>query len=92
MKINKRTFGEAKDWAFKLTEVMERTYSMDIEASLLKLKEINWEINTIPKKIEQLEAQKKDLIKFYNEWLEVLEEAKEHYKGEFEELELPEKI
>lgn len=92
MKITNRTFWELWEWTFKLQETMERDYEFNIEASLLKLKEIEWEINKIPFKIEELENQKENLIKFYNEWLEVFEEAKKHYWWEFKDLEIPKKI
>jgi hypothetical protein len=50
-----------------LTETAKQTYTIDIESSLIKLKEIKAEIDRIPNQIAGLEKRKIDITKFYNE-------------------------
>lgn len=90
MDILNREFWEFVDWKFTLTETAKQTYTIDIESSLIKLKEIKAEIDRIPNQIAGLEKRKIDITKFYNEWLATLVEAKENYK--WEDLELPEQL
>jgi len=95
MKTIKKEFLEYKDGAFEITETAERTFSINIESALVHLKEIEQRINKIPLDIEKMQKQKKELTALYNESLQMLVEAKEHYekegelKEEFKELELP---
>lgn len=83
-----RNFWEYKEWVFSLTETAEQTYDISVESSLLKLKEVLKEYENIPAQIENLEKRRESLKKFYNDWLQVLIDAKENIE-ELKELELP---
>lgn len=84
-----REYGEYNEGKFAITETIEQTYDISLDNSLLKLKEINAEIEKIPTQISNLEKRKEDLIKGYNDWVEVLEKAKEKYGWD---TELPTRI
>lgn len=86
-----REFFNYIDWKFTLTETAERTYDLELEKSLVNLKELKGEIDKIPVTIESLEWRKLKLIELYNEWVQLLEEAKEKLE-ELKELEIPNKI
>ncbi len=88
--VLEKEFWEYKDGQFPLTETVKRTFTIDIESSLMKIKEIDAEIKKIPLQIESLTKRKEDLIKFRNEWFLLLVEAKEKYN--LIDLELPENL
>jgi predicted transcriptional regulator len=62
-----REYGEYNEGKFAITETIEQTYDISLDNSLLKLKEINAEIEKIPTQISNLEKRKEDLIKGYND-------------------------
>lgn len=86
-----REFLNYTEWKFTLTETAERTYDLEVEKSLINLRELKGEIDKIPVTIESLETRKVKLIELYNEWVQLLEEAKEKLE-ELKELEIPNKI
>ena len=86
-----REFINYTEWKFTLTETSERTYDLEVEKSLVNLRELKVEIDKIPVTIENLEWRKLKLIDLYNEWVELLEEAKEKLE-ELKDLEIPNKI
>lgn len=85
-----RVYWEYKEWVFSITETIEQNYDIALDNSLLKLKEIKAEIEKIPVQIENMEKRKLELIKWYNDWVEVLNKAKETYNWEW--VEIPEAI
>lgn len=89
MEILKTTYADFNEWKFKVTQTVEQTYEMDIEKNLIKLLEIKSEIDKVPAQIENLNKQKEQMIKFYNEGIDVLAEWLKHFG---ETMELPEKI
>jgi flagellar biosynthesis chaperone FliJ len=89
METLKREFGEYKDWIFTLTEDIRQTYTMNMWDSISKLVELEKQYNNIPAQIEQLNQNRDKIKEHYNEWLLVLQEAKENYAFTDDDLTLP---
>ena len=90
METLKKEFGEYKEGKFTITEDIRQEYTINVEDSLAKLKELESTYNNIPKQIETLEKNKEAIKKHYQDWLDVLVEVKEKYG--LKELELPESL
>jgi hypothetical protein len=87
MEILNKTFWEYKEGNFELTQEYKHTSSIDIWRCIIQLKELEANFKNIPAKIEQLEKEKVEIKKSYNDWIALLNEAKEKYN--LEDLEIP---
>lgn len=88
--IKNREFGKTENGTFEVIETIESTGIVDIESTLLKLKEYESAFKSHPEKIRKMNEENEKVKEYYNTQIKILQDAKKHYWKEYNELVLPE--